>query len=225
MILCHKSPLSFSGKPKEEGHYGLWTLCTTKGPHWTEDCDPLDTFFQAPSYLIISGILGIGHLLILLSLLLLESFWIILIRYNERGLWIKSRTLSITKVSLAFISVFIAVLIVVFVSVGETRQEKYFVEKGWSFWIQILVIVSSLGIALVNGMERRQDLDPEGTRAETYGNPTFNPDSPEVSRHGVAYTEASGYPYELKNGQVTLMYENSSYQEHSPGVRRLHAMY
>lgn len=221
------------GKPKEEGHYGLWTLCTTKAPHWTEDCDPLYTFFQAPPYLLVSAILGTGHLLILLSLLVLESLWTVLMVRNEPGLCLKPRTLSITKVSFAFISVFVAILIAIFASVGETRQEEYFVQKGWSFWMQIAVIVASLLITLACVIENwrfwqlglRQDIDPEGTQAETYGNPTFDPDSPEVSRHVVTYTETSGYPYELKNGEVTLTYENASYQEHSPGARRVHQVY
>ncbi|KFM63070.1 hypothetical protein X975_17162, partial [Stegodyphus mimosarum] len=197
------------GKPKEDGHYGLWTICSTKGPHWTEDCDPLDTFFQVPSYMQVSGILGIIHLLMLLTLLPLISLRAIQIVRNEPSLGVKPRTLCIVKVSVAFLSVIIAILVAIFATVGENLQSEYSVTKGWSFWIQISVIGADILVTMVCVIENfrfwqqhiQQHIDPEGKRAETYGNPTFDADSPEPTRRRhssngvISYTESSGYPY------------------------------
>lgn len=93
-------------------------------------------------------------------------------------------------------------------------------------------------------LQRQQQIDPEGNRAETYGNPTFDADSPELTRSqrfnngAIAFTESSGYPYGVnpsennpKNGNKrnkntqkepskTLTYENECYLESSPRSRR-----
>lgn len=195
------------GKPKENGHYGLWTLCSVKGPHWDEDCDPMDTFFQIPVYSHVAGILGIIHLLMLLTLLPLGSLRAIQIARNVPNLGLQPKTLCIAKVSVAFISVIFAILVAIFASVGENRQAEYSLQKEWSFWIQIAVIGADIVITLVCVIENfrfwqehiKQQIDPDGERAETYGNPIFDSGSPEPTRHSVnctiAYTESSGDPY------------------------------
>ncbi|GIY24821.1 uncharacterized protein CEXT_610351 [Caerostris extrusa] len=125
------------GKPKEDGHYGLWAVCSTKAPHWTEDCDPLDTFFQVPPLLQISIATGILHLLLLLALVPLEFLCALRKIKTAPEACLTQKKMCIAKLSVASISVICAILSAIFASISENRQSEYFVRKGWSFWLQI----------------------------------------------------------------------------------------
>ncbi|XP_015920112.1 uncharacterized protein [Parasteatoda tepidariorum] len=230
------------GKPREEGHYGLWVLCSTKAPRHKEDCDPLDTFFQVPIYCQIAGILAVIHLLLVLALLPLELVWAAHFFRNLQNL--KPKVLCIAKVAAAVLASILSVLVALLISISENSQQEYRVQKGWSFWIQIFVICMDVMIVLLYLIENRrfwkqliqQQVDPEGKGAETYGNPTFDADSPDLRRNyitngAVSFTLTSGQPYnahedekvptpelEKKGDFNSLAYENESYQENSPGA-------
>lgn len=120
--------------------------------------------------------------------------------------------------------------------------------------IIIDLVVSSIavyGCVRLHRLHMQQQIDPTGKRAETYGNPSFDADSPEMPRSrdptngAIAFTESSGHPYDpnvIVNKKTSekenypnkkkksvqtesieeLTYENECYQESSPAARRAH---
>lgn len=104
MQFFNLNPYAISGKPEEKGHYGLWTLCSAKGPHWREDCDPLDTFFESPPYVTVSGFLCVFNLLLLVIFVPLGFLKILQVCKNKTNFCIKSKKLRIVTVTLALSS-------------------------------------------------------------------------------------------------------------------------
>lgn len=218
------------GKGEEKGHYGLWTLCSTKAPHWVEDCDLLDTFFQMPRYSRLSGIVGILHLVLLLILLPLGSMRTVQIIRNVPDWGIKPNILCIIKVSVAFVCVILAMLVAILISLGEDKSKEYTVKKSWSFWVQVSVIAADVITTFVCVTESirywqehmRDNSDPTGARAETYGNPSFDSGSPESVRRypengRVSYTSSSGEPHYRNEPRIhgsgngiSLYYDNTA---------------
>lgn len=112
----------------------------------------------------------------------------------------------------------------------------------------MLLTLSSTEFYKFLKLQWQQQIDPEGKRAETYGNPSFDADSPTLPRSrlstngAIAFTESSGFPFgqniatngssndlnsktssgdkSKKDSFETLTYANECFMESSPRSER-----
>ncbi|XP_076332310.1 uncharacterized protein LOC143237204 isoform X1 [Tachypleus tridentatus] len=198
------------GNEKEEGHYGFWTLCSLRAPHFTVDCDPLDTFFKLPPHSGVAGALGITHLLIETLFFIFAVLRVIQVVNNAPNICLRPKIICLVKVTLSVVLVFLVILVVILVSVGENQLHDYIVWKGAGFWLEVAVLVLNVLLTLTCAFENIQywqlanleaaTRDPMGDMAETYGNPSFYGESPGSARKkninpNIAVTPSSGKPY------------------------------
>ncbi|XP_013787988.1 uncharacterized protein LOC106471910 [Limulus polyphemus] len=124
------------GNEKEEGHYGFWTLCSVRAPHFTIDCDPLDTFFKLPPHSGVAGVLAIIHVLIQTLFFIFAVLRVIQVANNAPNICLRPKIICLVKVTLSLILVFLVILVVILVSVRESQFRDYIVWKGDGFWLE-----------------------------------------------------------------------------------------
>lgn len=126
----------------EEGHYGLWTVCLTVfdgKPLAVEDCITNIAHFHPSSWRIFAGI--IATINVVLSLLFLAAIPL-QVKHLKTGtpMYCKYKTLTRIQMVLSIVGVTCAIMAAVLFGI-HSHHKHYKEPKGWSFGLQIIVIV------------------------------------------------------------------------------------
>ncbi|CAG2113872.1 unnamed protein product [Medioppia subpectinata] len=166
------------GLPEEVGHYGLWGLCSVKAPVYRDDCDPLDTFFKPPHHMMIAGAVASIHTIVLGLFLPFIAIRLQQIRRNKPNFIIDTKTVNKLKLLLITFAVFLSTLTLLLMTIQTSASreqlifnnspvENYDIRNGWSFWLEVTVLVVNvliIGLCLVE-MNRIRKLDALGFTA------------------------------------------------------------
>ncbi|XP_064489820.1 uncharacterized protein LOC135401374 isoform X2 [Ornithodoros turicata] len=185
------------GSVFERGHFGLWTVCSERIPFFYEDCNSLDTYLKLTGHSSAAGIIGVVHLLCLLVFLPLAVVRVVQVMRNLEDGCIIARVMCLTKITVAAVTLTLAVVVVILSSIGTDQPGFYEVQKGWAFWVQVVVLVVDIFLVLICSLEniqhwRLQTLQEAATSSnyqdddfsETYSNPNFD-QPPYDPRQGV----------------------------------------
>lgn len=182
------------GAAFERGHFGLWTVCSERVPYFYEDCKSMDTYLKLTQHSAAAGIIAVIHLLCLLSFLPLAVIRVVQLVRNIQDGCIVARVICLAKISVAVTAMTLAVVVVILSTFGTDQPKFYDVDRGWAFWLQVMVLVVDIFLVLVCSLENiqfwrlqaMQEAAASGSYreddfSETYSNP--NVDRPPYGSH------------------------------------------
>lgn len=197
----------------DRGYFGPWKVCKQLAYN-REKCGQDVSRFRPSLGIYISGILAAVSAAALGVFCVLSVIQIAMISSREKVV-MKYSTLVIAKLSLTIIATLLAIVAAVLfaVQMDDTSRNGFYVTRGISFYLQIVVIILTIGLFVMaiydvlfsrrEGGDPTVPVDTSPATATTYNNPGFREGRP---KNGVSVTDASGKPYSgITNGSMASM--------------------
>lgn len=142
------------GEAVEEGYYGLWKLCLLRyrGRELKKDeiiCDVIESRFDPGDYRYGAGACAVGNLLLVLIFLSPVPAQLLYLLQNKGVVGVSYRFLTMTKVVAISLGVGCTVVAAVLVNIRH-QNPTFEVPKGWSFGLQIIVIVLEVFLVIAS---------------------------------------------------------------------------
>ncbi|XP_054732581.1 uncharacterized protein LOC129240675 [Anastrepha obliqua] len=193
----------------DRGYFGPFKVCKQLAYN-REKCGNDVSKFRLSAVVNVSGLLAIVSSATLGIFCILSVIQIAMISSREKVV-MQYTTLVVFKMVLALISCLLAIIATIMFALKIDESEKYGfkISRGVSFYLQIVVIVLTVGLFLVALYDVLFSRSPGGdptmivdasspASAMTYNNPGYKEPR---SRNGVSVTDASGKPYSgIRNG-------------------------
>uniref|UniRef100_U5EPU8 Putative conserved plasma membrane protein n=1 Tax=Corethrella appendiculata TaxID=1370023 RepID=U5EPU8_9DIPT len=200
----------------DRGYFGPWRVCKQLNYN-REKCGFEVSRFRPSQTVYFSGLiavigcscLGLFCILCILQIAMISSRDKICIKYN---------VLVMLKLILSLLGTLLALLAAILFSIQtDDVRTGYRITRGVSFYLQILVIVLTLGLFVMAIYDvifsRRTGGDPtmtpdiSQTHSTTYNNPGFRDGGSRSNngRSGISVTDSSGKPYQGINGSMQSM--------------------
>ncbi|KAL7734562.1 hypothetical protein ACLKA6_010874 [Drosophila palustris] len=200
------------GYDYDRGYFGPFKVCKQL-TYNREKCGNDVSKFRLSNAVFVSGLLAVGSSALLGIFCILSVIQHAMISSREKVV-MSYTSLVIVKLMLALLGGLLAIIATVLFALQIDEQERFGfkISRGISFYIQIVVIVLSIGLFVAalydvifsrsSGGDPTMALDASSpASATTFNNPGFKEPR---SRNGVSVTDASGKPYSgIRNGAGT----------------------
>lgn len=217
---------SSSSGDRVTGYFGLWTVCKDLA-QGRSFCGLNITAFNLSTYTFIAGVIAIASVIAVGAATLIGVCLLMMIKTGER-VCLPYRPSVVTRLVLAVVAVLLSTVAIATASILPVSHLPYSLYRGWTFYLQMLVIALELALTLVSTydfvLSRRlggdptfYSRDPSGSGALTYSNPSFKDDAGRAVS-SARPTNGSSSITSL-NSTVSSSSIRSSNGKHVPGSR------
>ncbi|XP_057366802.1 uncharacterized protein LOC130687645 [Daphnia carinata] len=175
------------------GYFGLWTICKDL-PQGRSFCGLNITAFNLSTWTFIAGVVAVVSVIAIGLAALLGVCLLLMLKTQER-VCLPYRPAVVARLVLSALAALLSTVAIALASIRTDERLPYALSRGWTFYLQMLVILSEVLLTLTATYElmlsRRlggdptfYSRDPSGSGALTYSNPSFKDDSGRPSGMG-----------------------------------------